>query len=314
MSELENPCLQISHVSKKLSNRQILFDINVEAYPGEIMGFLGPNGSGKTTTIKLMLGLLNIDEGQISICGHDVKTDFEAALQNVGGIIENPELYKYLTGRQNIECASRMYGDVDNDRINEVVSLVHLEGRIDDKVSKYSLGMRQRLGLAQALLTKPKLLVLDEPTNGLDPVGIKELRDILVQVSKRENMCVFISSHVLAELDQLCDRVTIIDNGMIRGVFSMAEIRQSDNTDGKIEYILKFKELSVAVSILKEMEMDFEIDPVSGNLKLHIPENSVQDILSKLVLSDAGLYAAIPNERTLEQAFISMTSRFGEGE
>ena len=153
--------LEIKGLTKSLGGRNILCDINLSVNSGEVFGFLGPNGSGKTTTIKLILGLLNIQKGEIKICGYDVRRDFEKAMRNVGGIIENPEMYKYLTGRENLMQYTRMYDDVPTERIEEVIKTIRLEERIDDRISKYSLGMRQRLGIAQAIIHKPKLLVLD---------------------------------------------------------------------------------------------------------------------------------------------------------
>ena len=221
------PVLSIRHLSKSFGSRRILTDINLDVTPGEIFGFLGPNGSGKTTTIKLMLGLLHIDSGEIRICGHNVASDFETAMSCVGGIIENPEMYKYLSGRENLELYRRMYDGVPPERTDELLRLVRLEARAGDKISKYALGMRQRLGIAQALLNHPRLLVLDEPTNGLDPTGIKELRDILKELSHTENVSVFVSSHQLAELDLMCDRVGIIDRGVLMRTLSIAEVRRA---------------------------------------------------------------------------------------
>ena len=233
-SQSSAPVLSIKHLSKQLGKRRILTDITLDVMPGEIFGFLGPNGSGKTTTIKLMLGLLRIESGEISICGHNVKTDFEAAMTCVGGIIENPEMYRYLSGRENLELYRRMYDDVPRERIDELIKLVRLEARADDKIAKYSLGMRQRLGLAQALLNHPKLLVLDEPTNGLDPAGIKELRDILKELSHTENVSVFISSHQLAELDLMCDRVGILDRGVLLRTMSIEEVRSAGVSNSSV--------------------------------------------------------------------------------
>lgn len=150
------------------------------------MGFIGPNGAGKTTTIKLILGLQGITSGDVNINGYDIKKDFTKAIRRVGAIIENPDLYMYLTGYENLKLVANMYKGITKERIMEVVKLVKLENRINDKVSKYSLGMRQRLGVAQAILHKPNLLVLDEPTNGLDPEGIKEMRDLLKNLQNKE--------------------------------------------------------------------------------------------------------------------------------
>ena len=185
--------LKIEHLNKSLGKKQILNDVSFETYKGEIFGFLGPNGAGKTTTIKVAVGMLSLDDGTISICGKDLKKDFEGAMSNVGGIVENPEMYKYMSGYDNLKQYARMRKGVTKQRIDEVVEIVGLSNRINDKVSKYSLGMRQRLGVAQALLHNPQVLILDEPTNGLDPAGIKALRDVLKKIAHEEKVSIIVS-------------------------------------------------------------------------------------------------------------------------
>lgn len=207
--------LKIEGVTKKIKNKTIVDDISLMVHSGEIVGFLGPNGAGKTTTIKMIMGLFSITDGSISICGHDVKTDFEEAMKNVGAIVENPDLYKRLSGKQNLEYFAAFHGKEAYENIDSVVEMVKMKERINDKVKTYSLGMRQRVGLAQALLHMPSLLVLDEPTNGLDPIGIKEMRDMLKYLATESNAGVFISSHLLSEMELICDRIYIIDNGVI---------------------------------------------------------------------------------------------------
>ena len=162
---------------------------------GDILGFIGPNGAGKTTTIKLILGLQNITSGKVYINGYDIEENFKKAIENVGTIVESPDLYMYMSGYENLKLVANLYKNVDKKRIDEIVKLVGLENRIKDKVSKYSLGMRQRLGIAQAILHRPKLLILDEPTNGLDPEGIKEVKVLLKKLAEQENMAILISSH-----------------------------------------------------------------------------------------------------------------------
>ena len=228
---MSDTILKIKGLNKTLGKKQILHSIDMECYSGEVYGFLGPNGAGKTTTIKIAVGLLQLDEGEISINGKDIRKDFEGAMANVGGIVENPEMYKYLSGLENLRQYARMREGVTEERIKEVVELVRLSNRINDKVSKYSLGMRQRLGVAQAILHRPKLLILDEPTNGLDPQGIKELRDILKELAHKEGTCVVVSSHLMSEMEMMCDRVGIIANGKMIGSYTMEElISQSDSS------------------------------------------------------------------------------------
>ena len=191
--------LECQNLCKSFGKKQILKNVSFEIDEGDILAFIGPNGSGKTTTIKLILGLQSIDEGKVIINGYDIKKDFVKAISNVGAIVENPDTYMYLTGWQNLKLIANMYKGITNEKIMEIVKLVDLEKRINDKVSKYSLGMRQRLGIARALINNPNILILDEPTNGLDPEGIKDLRILLKKLAK-EGLGILISSHNLAEL------------------------------------------------------------------------------------------------------------------
>ena len=180
---------------------------------GEVFGFLGPNGAGKTTTIRMLVGLARPDRGRVRIREFDLAHDFARAMAHVGSIVESPDLYGYLTGRENLLHFARMLPDGAQGRIAELARLVALEERLDDKVETYSLGMRQRLGIAQALLGAPDLLVLDEPANGLDPAGIREIRRLVRLLAEERGIAVFVSSHLLSEVEQMCDRVTIIHRG-----------------------------------------------------------------------------------------------------
>lgn len=206
--------LAVDNVKKTIGKRLIIKGISFDVRAGEIFGFLGPNGSGKTTTIRMLVDLIKPTEGSIRICGYDVHKEHNEALQYVGCIVENPELYSYLSGWENLEHFARMLPGVGEKRIREVVEIVGMDARIHDKVKTYSLGMRQRLGIAQALLNDPKLLILDEPTNGLDPQGIKELREFIRQLAET-GLSLFISSHLLSEIQQMCDRVAIISHGEV---------------------------------------------------------------------------------------------------
>ena len=189
--------LEVENLKKSLGKREIIKDISFSIEEGEIFGFLGPNGAGKTTTIRMLVGLIHPNEGSIKICGYDLKKDTEKALKEVGAVVENPELYKYLTGRENLMQIARIR-KIPKESVEETIKLVGLENRIDDKVRKYSLGMKQRLGLAASLLSNPKLLILDEPTNGLDPSGILDFREVVKKAAKEKGMAVFISSHILS--------------------------------------------------------------------------------------------------------------------
>ncbi|WP_114569808.1 ABC transporter ATP-binding protein [Exiguobacterium flavidum] len=221
------PTVKLESVSKVIGKKTIIDNISFEIQPGEVFGFLGPNGAGKTTTIRMLVGLIKPTSGKITICGHDVRKQFVKAMEHIGSIVENPELYKYLTGRENLEVFARMLPDVDAARIQEVIDLVDLTARVDDQVRTYSLGMRQRLGIAQALLGRPDVLILDEPTNGLDPMGIRDLRLFIRKLVEETNLSVLVSSHILSEIELLADRVAIMSYGKIVQVGTVRELVDS---------------------------------------------------------------------------------------
>lgn len=297
--------LKIEGLTKVIKNKKILDNISLTVNSGEIVGFLGPNGAGKTTTIKLLMGLFNYTQGKIIICGCDVKTNFEKAMAAVGGIVENPDLYKRLTGRQNLEYFASMHDSVTEESIEGVIKLVKMAGRIDDKVKTYSLGMCQRVGIAQALLHNPQLLILDEPTNGLDPIGIKELRDLLKYLSKEVGVGVFISSHLLSEMELMCDRIYIIDNGVIIGEKPINQVQEvteeaiyqytfiTDNNDRTLAYFL-------------ELQANCELD--NGGVNIVMKRSEIPNIVRNLVSDNVSIYAVNQKHRTLEQDFISMTT------
>lgn len=240
--------LSVQHLTKRIGKRDIIKDISFELKSGEVFGFLGPNGAGKTTTIRMLVGLIKPTSGQISICGYDVKKNFSKAMERLGCIVENPELYPYLTGWENLQYFARMLTNTDDNRITEVVKLVGLTDRIHDKVKTYSLGMRQRLGIGQALLSRPKVLILDEPTNGLDPSGIREMRQFIRFLAKEEGLSVLVSSHLLSEIQLLCDRVSIILNGKIIHTESVHTLLTQNE-----KLIWRFTPIEKGVEILKKL-------------------------------------------------------------
>lgn len=217
--------LEVNNISKSFSGKEIINNINFTIYEKEIVGLIGPNGAGKTTLIKTILGLYKPNNGNVKICGYDTKKDLEKALSKTGSIIENPDMYLDISGLKNLKVTALINNIKDKDYINKMVKFVDLEENINIKVKKYSLGMKQRLSLANALIKKPKLLILDEPTNGLDPIGIKKLREILRKISEENNMGILISSHILSEVENLCDRVIIIDKGNIIKDLGIEEVK-----------------------------------------------------------------------------------------
>lgn len=291
--------LKCENLYKTFGKKTILKDVSLEVNEGDILGFIGPNGAGKTTTIKLILGLQSITKGNVSINGYDIEKNFTNAIKRVGAIVENPDMYMYLTGFQNLKLVANLYKDVSEDRINEVVKLVKLENRIKDKVSKYSLGMRQRLGIAQAILHKPNLLILDEPTNGLDPEGIKEIRELLVDLASIEKMGILISSHNLAELDNFCNKVCIIKNGKIIETSEISKIKQEASKEVKI---FEVNNVNLAEEIIGKIE---KID--TNKFKIKVPKQEVPEIVEKLVKNNIKIYEVKQEEKTLEDAFFEKT-------
>ncbi|NMA95998.1 MAG: ABC transporter ATP-binding protein [Clostridiales bacterium] len=297
--------LNIKNLTKTIKKKKILDNISLTVNSGEIVGFLGPNGAGKTTTIKLAMGLLRITSGTIEICGHDIESNFEDAIENVGGIIEDPDLYKNLTGRENLEYFASMYKNVNSNNIDDIVELVKMGRRIDDKVRTYSLGMRQRIGIAQALLHNPRLLVLDEPTNGLDPIGIKELRDMLKFLSREAGVGVFISSHLLSEMELMCDRICIIDEGVIIGEKTIHEEVELAN-EIVHEYILETDDNDKVIEYLGSLNANCRLE--NGGVVLVMKRGEIPNIIKNLVKQEIDIYAVNEKHRSLEQDFISMTT------
>lgn len=297
--------MQVSHLSKSFGQRKVIDDISFDVFSGEVFGFLGPNGAGKTTTIKMIMGFLSLDEGKILITGFDRVRDYEKAMAKLGGIVENPEMYNDLSGMTNLEMYARLHCGVTRERIEEVVALVGMQNRIQEKVKKYSLGMKQRVGLAQALLHRPRILILDEPTNGLDPAGIKELRDILKSLAHEEQVAVFISSHQLAEMELMCDRVGIIDKGRLLGVKPIREL-VADST-GRVVHRFLTSQVERARDLVKDNFGEQIILEAAGCLELAIEAAQVPAVNRCLVVNGIDVFGIIKVESSLEDAFMHMT-------
>lgn len=246
------------------------------------------------------MGLQKITKGSVKINGYNIEENFTKAIERVGTIVESPDLYMYMTGYDNLKIIANLYKNVDKKRIDEVVKIVGLENRINDKVSKYSLGMRQRLGIAQAILHKPNLLVLDEPTNGLDPEGIKQMRELLVHLAKKEKMGILISSHNLSELESFCTKVTIIKNGETLESSSIEEVKQ---VNGKNIYSI---ELDSVDNI--EKLFDNEIEQIDkNNIKIYANKEEIPSIVESLVENKYKIYKICKDENSLEDAFLKKT-------
>ncbi|MCM0648023.1 ABC transporter ATP-binding protein [Clostridium swellfunianum] len=299
------PIVQIKNLKKNIGKKQIIKGISFDVYGGEVFGFLGPNGAGKTTTIRMLLGLISITEGEIYIESHSITKDFEKAIAHVGGIVENPDMYKHLSGYKNLVHYARMYTNVRKERIDEVIRLVGLENRVNDKVKTYSLGMRQRLGLAQALLHSPSLLVLDEPTNGLDPAGIHELRNLLRDLAHKENIAVFVSSHLLSEMELMCDRVGIIQNGSLVDIQTLTDMLQDEKTSSIVAF--NVTPLDKAKEILENLSSSYKPAIKENEIEVSIETEDIPVIVEKLVEQKIRIYGIYKPTRNLEAKFLEVT-------
>lgn len=295
--------VRIRDLTKRIGSKTIIDRISLEVYPGEVFGFLGPNGSGKTTTIRMMVGLMSLTNGDIHIGGDSVRTAFSKAVSRVGAIVENPEMYKFLTGYQNLLHFARMSG-VPRERIDEVTKLVGLEGRIHDKVKGYSLGMRQRLGVAQAVMHRPKLLVLDEPTNGLDPAGIRELRDYLRKLAREEGTAVFVSSHLLTEMELMCDRVAILQNGKILDIRSLRQEGSDPAAVAAEEVLFEVGRPEEALGVLSSLGAGRVIE---GGVLLRADRQTTAAANRKLVEAGIDVFGIRVKAKSLEDQFLEVT-------
>ncbi|WP_080849123.1 ABC transporter ATP-binding protein [Cytobacillus gottheilii] len=300
--------VEIQNVSKVIKGRKIIDSLSFEVKSGEVFGFLGPNGAGKTTTIRMIAGLIGITSGDIQILGSSVKTNFEDAIQHVGAIVENPEMYKFMSGYQNLVHFGRMSKGVTKEKIMETVEFVGLKDRIHDKVKTYSLGMRQRLGLAQCLLHDPKVLILDEPTNGLDPSGIREIRDHIRKLARVKGMAVIVSSHLLSEMEMMCDRIGIIQQGKLVDVQLVHDVVQT----GEKQYELEAEPANAAVELLKQQYTESSIALSDKNISIVIGKEEVPSMISMLVQNDVKIYGLKEVNKTLEDRFLEITAKKGE--
>lgn len=293
--------LEVRSISKSLGGRQILSDVSFTVQSGEILGFLGPNGAGKTTTIKIILGMLSADSGKVFVDGENIVKNYEKAMRGISGIVENPDLYSYLSGYNNLKLFADLRG-VKEERIREATELVGLSSRINDKVSSYSLGMKQRLGVALAILHEPKIMILDEPTNGLDPAGIKELRDNLKFLAHEKGMSIVVSSHLLSEMQLMCDRVVIIDNGKIVGSKTLTE-----NGDESLHtYSIEVSDVIAAKKILGEAAVEGDF------VRLRLKKSDLNKALLSLIEKNINIYSCTLSGNDLETSFMEMTKGGGK--
>jgi len=295
--------LQLRNVTKNIGRRTIVNDLSFDIPAGEVFGFLGPNGAGKTTTIRMIVGLISMTKGEVFVKGISVRKQFEQAMSHIGAIVENPEMYKFLTGYQNLVHFGRRHPGVTKQRIDEVVKLLGLQNRIHEKVKRYSLGMRQRLGVAQAILHKPSVLILDEPTNGLDPAGIRELRDYLRKLTQEEGIAVIVSSHLLSEMELMCDRVAIIQGGKLIDVRSLQEAKNSVQT----KIVVETSDIESAHRLLSGAFNNQGVTLVGDRIEITADRGLIPDIARLLVKAGLDIYSIHATQKSLEDQFLEIT-------
>ncbi|WP_198768632.1 ABC transporter ATP-binding protein [Fictibacillus halophilus] len=301
--------LELKNLTKKIKGKTIVDDLSFSVREGEIFGLLGPNGAGKTTTIRMIVGLISITDGDVLINGDNLRGNFEKAMERVGAIVENPQLYDYMTGYKNLMQYARIMPDVTKERIDEVIELVDLKYAINDKVKTYSLGMRQRLGVAQALLHKPNVLILDEPTNGLDPQGIYDLRNYL-RLLANNGTSVIVSSHMLAEMQMMCDRVAIIQHGKLVRIDEI--LNQENEADVKVHFQIE-GDVAQAKQVLLNLNEDLNVTESGQELIVQTADvRFIAEMNKQLVLAGVLVVGIQRKTKTLEERFLEMTKKGGD--
>lgn len=298
--------IEVSQLTKVYGDKRGVDKISFTINEGEIVGFLGPNGAGKTTTIKMILGFLSIDSGSIHIKDFDVVRQHEQALACIGGIVENPDMYNELSGLVNLKMHARVQGGISDARIQEVIQMVGMQNRIGEKMKKYSLGMKQRIGIAQAMLHNPSVLVLDEPTNGLDPAGIRDLRDLLRRFARENNVAVFVSSHMLAEMELMCDRVAIINDGRLQDVMLIGDLLS--RAAGRSVVRVECGNGPAAADLLRQQEYSEQILGLTDDfIDLSVERQAIPDIVRVLAAGHIDIFGVSLKHTSLEDAFIHIT-------
>jgi ABC-2 type transport system ATP-binding protein len=296
--------LEVERLSKSFGRVRALHEISFSVAEGEVFGFLGPNGAGKTTTIRILLGLLNGDGGTAKIGGFDCWVEHAKAARLFGATLEQPALYGFLSGRDNLRLFARLLGPIDEAQITELLGLVGMTERGDDKVKRYSMGMRQRLALAQGMLGKPRLLILDEPTNGLDPNGIHGLRILLRKLATEQGLTIFFSSHLLSEVEELCDRVVVLHRGEVKASGPLSEVV---NVKG-FNYRIDVSDVDTAMEIVRSIEgATVERGTIKDSITVSSETDLARIINHALVAAGVGVDQLLRTEKGLEDVYIELT-------
>lgn len=301
-----NMIIQTDDLTKRFKKNEVVSHLNISVEEKSIYGFLGPNGAGKTTTIKMLLGLITPTQGDIQLFGQSLRQNKKAILKNVGSLAEAPSFYPHLTGRENLQIVTTLL-HLPKERIDEVLKLVDLTEPADRRAGTYSLGMKQRLGIALALIHQPKLLVLDEPTNGLDPQGIREMREFLRLLPERFGLTVFLSSHLLSEVEQIATHIGILNHGKL--IFQGTLKALQDQTRNLIEF--KVSDPQQAQGLLQNYSLASP-PALSGDysLTIRVPsEEEIAVIIRRLVENHIDVYAVVPQTLHLEDFFFHYTHK-----
>lgn len=287
--------IKVRNISKTINKKKILDNINFDIYEGEIVGLVGKNGAGKSTLLKIMTGLYSYDEGEIYYYNYNLKTDYEKAMSIVGTLIENPNMYSNLTGKKNLELFKSMFKGIDEGTVEEIVRIVEMEKYLGKKFKTYSLGMKERLGIASSLINKPKILILDEPTNGLDREGIKKIMKMLKEL---KDTTIIISSHMLNDIEELCNKIIFINDGKIDSI----KIKQNDN---KKNVFFEVDDFSKARLIIKDY-------CINENLEVYESDDTISLINKELVLNDINVYRISETTNNLEKDFFKMIGKYND--
>jgi len=297
--------IEISGLSKRFKEVLAVNEVEFKVHKGDVFGFLGPNGAGKSTTIRMILSLISPTAGSIKIFGKSLNENRKEILTNIGAIVEKPDFYLYLPAIKNLEILAKISGkEISKKRILELLELVGLKDRAKSKVKTFSHGMKQRLGIAQALLHNPELIVLDEPTTGLDPQGVKEIRDLIIHLSKEENKTIFLSSHVLSEIELVANRMLIINKG-------------SKVVEGEVNQLLSSKTLKVTIEVenvetakkvLESTRWNNQIESITGKkFSINMENKDIPEVNKYLVENGVMVNALVP-VRSLEDYFLTITA------
>lgn len=303
----EEVVLRTKGLSKRFGKRWAVKDINLEVHRGDVFGFLGPNGAGKSTTIRMILTLLRPTTGSIEILGRDLHKNRSSVLSRVCGIVETADFYLYLSAYKNLEILGSMTRKVKKDEIMEALILVGLYSRAFEKVKTFSHGMKQRLGIAQALLTQPEIIILDEPTSGLDPQGMKEVRELIKRLSSESGMTIFLSSHLLSEVELVATRMAVINRGELIVQGPVSELLDREETD----YFIQVSPPESAIELIRSLPWVEILSTQNGKIEVHLEPHRSSELNRLLVINQVEVSSFYPH-RTLEEYFLKVTEGMSE--